>query len=388
MTNKVPIRDALELYWDELDSQNYAASTRQMYEAKLRRFRDFYESCQRELRHVPYVSSIEPTIIARYFKLYNSPCSRNDALKALRGFMRWAVRMKYITAEDAAGALDRRMAKVERKPKHYIPAEDFPRMLDIAGEYSPQHRAVVSLALFTLCRVSEITALRLRDIDLIGSKAQVWRQKRKRHTVSVIGPDLHEELDRWLSWYAGKMGYPSPAAMMAAHPDWLLIPRINQDKVQENGRYVSKPERCTVLPETRAYRLELVIKRVLVGLGIAGEAGFQRTHLWEGMHTIRRSGARALWLHLTNVVGHERALMQVSKMLDHEDIKVTLRYIGADLEKAELDTYLASNRMYGDLRPAAQGDAAVVPLRGIQLGAERTNAPGPIPGTGAEAQGL
>lgn len=66
---------------------------------------------------------------------------------------------------------------------------------------------------------------------------------------------------------------------------------------------------------------------------------------------------------LSEQLGHDRALIQVCIMLDHQDTKMTLRYIGMDLEKTELNDWLRGHSMYGQTDPPPV--AAVVPLRSV-----------------------
>jgi len=377
MIIRKPIGEAIAEYRDWIDSRDYAASTQQTYLAKMDRFETVYRQYQADRRHIPYVCSISPGVVTAFFRSYRN-YTRNDALKVMRSFLRWSVRMKYIDPADVEAALgDRKAIPFNRRPKHYIPAERFQEALEIAGERHPHDRAFLALMLFTLCRVSEVITIKLKDFDLAESEAGIYRQKKKRWTTEIIPIDLREEMDIWLSWYAQEMGYPSPRAMMTAHPDWLLLPRLTFRSRSVNGTFTAGEG--VLHPESPCREMEWVIKRVLAGLGIDGEMGLAgRTHLGEGTHCVRRSGARALFLHLSNEIGRERALIQVSAKLDHKDLKTTLLYIGIEIEKRELDQWLRSNRMYGDLRrpPRQLGGGTVVPLHGPERAVGAIKAPG------------
>jgi hypothetical protein len=50
-------------------------------------------------------------------------------------------------------------------------------------------------------------------------------------------------------------------------------------------------------------------------------------------------------------------------MLDHKDTKMTLRYIGMEQEREELNDWLKGHSMYGETEPPPA--AAVIPLRRI-----------------------
>lgn len=339
---QVTLGEAITQYQEELKSLGRAESTIHGYMIYLRKFGE----CGGWDRSVKIVS---PDLATRFFASLSTQHTRNMALAALRGFLGWCVRMRYLPAESVAIALGTRQTrKVARKPKHYIPVGQFPALLDAAGETHPIERAAVAVALFTLCRQSEIAAIKLSDVDLAARKITVWRMKRQRHTTVAISPDLHAELIRWLRWYADQTGNMHPVTMMRDHPDWLLIPHWAYVKVRgPRGNYVGTDGDAILTPDRPPRRLEYVLKRALTNLGVVTRKGYSVDHLGEGLHTIRRSGARALLDHLEGNVGADRALIMVSKMLDHEDTKMTLRYIEMDIDKERLDDWLSGNSMYG-----------------------------------------
>ena len=360
---QVTLGEAVTQYQTELESLGRAESTIHGYMIYLRKFAE----CGGLDRSVKIIG---PDLTTRFFASLSTQHTRNMALAAVRGFLDWCVRMRYIPPASAAVALGgRQTRKVERKPKHYIPVGQFPALLDAAGETHPIERATVAVALFTLCRQSEIAAVKLSDVDLSGRKITVWRKKRKRTTTVAISPDLYRELIRWLSWYANHMDCAGLHDMMASHPDWHLIPHWAYIKVRSpegRGYFIGTNGEATITPDQPPRRLEYVLKRALTGLGVITRNGLSVEHLGEGMHTIRRSGARALLDHLEGNVGADRALIMVSRMLDHEDTKMTLRYIEMDIDKERLDSYLAGNSMYGfDQPPAAQGaNVIMMPAKG------------------------
>jgi len=110
--------------------------------------------------------------------------------------------------------------------------------------------------------------------------------------------------------------------------------------------------------------MEWAVKRILVRLGVQGRDGLLRKHLGEGMHTIRRSGARAMFDHLALDLGNDKALLQVSVMLNHQGTQQTLSYIGLDIEREQLNDWLRGNSMYS---PAAYvtNQATVTAIRPV-----------------------
>jgi integrase len=273
----------------------------------------------------------------------------NAAIGAIKDFVRFLRRNGDISINQSERLLEgRRTKKFTRQPKMFIPAEQFGNMLAPA---SPWDRGVLSFALYSLARQSEIRAVQLGHLDLGERAVLLYRLKRRRHTAVPITPTMRCELDRYLNWYAMRM-HTTAAAMLADHPDWYLYPRMQVTHGFSNGRYDAKLFRWEPVPEVPPQRLERVIKRALDTLVPAGEDRVPGQYSWqqfkgEGMHTIRRSGARAMYLHLRETQGRDSAAIQVSLMLDHEDPKVTLAYIGMDEEREELHAWLRENDPYG-----------------------------------------
>jgi integrase len=351
---QVTVGEAVDQYREELQSLGRSRNTIDVYMTYLRKFAN---SCGQHTS----VASVSPEKMTKFFAGVTTPHTRNKVYVILRGWLKWCVRRKYIRPADAELALEGRKTRVvARQPKHYVPVDQFPALLDAAGEAHPVERAVVALALYTLCRQSEIIALRLRDIDPEARTIKVWRQKRQRWTEVVISPDLMTELGRWLTWYAQSQDYADFQFMMFSHPDWRVIPHFAQVNGRGDKGYHTGPTGEVIInPERDAFNLRNVVKRALTKLGAKTRNGWSVEHLGEGMHTIRRSGARALLDHLEGPMGHDRAVNMVSKMLNHDDIRATMSYIDMDIDKQRLDDFLRSNSMYGE--PTGQtGYASVI----------------------------
>lgn len=336
----------IEPYIDELRAQGKSAGTIRLYSGYLRRLA---KSCDEVSRSACLVKNIDARHTARVRARYSSNTTRNICETVLRGWLNWCVRMRYITEARAMAAQGHvKYKKHIRKPKVYIPAVQFQGCLEAAGAWHPRSRAIVACALYTLGREGELESIQLKDFDLRKLGVELYRSKRQRWTTAPITPDFLSELDLWLTWYAADQGYGSPAAMIAEHPEWYLLPRL--DWVGGGGRTAderSRHGRHVMHPETQGRQFRAVIKRTMDAMGIESrEHGKSVRHLGEGVHTIRRSGARAMLDFLTDNIGADRALLQVSLMLDHEDTRVTLLYIGLDLERERLNDFLRTNSMY------------------------------------------
>lgn len=347
----VKIADAVAPFLDYTLGRGLAPGTVKRHGTAISRFA---RVCQQVKGPQATMGQVDHQCVASFFSdLGGGQGHRNNALDSLKRFLSWAENWGYLRPGFTAAKLleGYKTRQAERQPKYYLDAAEFPAALEAAGGRNPRDRAVIAIALNTLARQSEIAALRLCDLDLGHLDIRMYRKKRKRWTTTGVTPELHEEMETWLKVYAQKMGYLAPATMIREHPDWLLVPAI----WAWNGGYRLNPDKPLGA-------MERVAKRVLTDLGVQGTRdGKSVSHLGEGMHTIRRSGARAMLKNLSEGLGHQRALVQVSVMLDHEDTKLTLRYIGMDQEKDELNDWLRGNSMYGNAPDPV--DAAVLRFR-------------------------
>jgi integrase len=351
---KVTVQQALVLYHEEMVSLGLAPGTVRLRESHLRRFAEACDQVKREMsggrRAACETGQLAPAHVARFFSgLTGAQGDRNNALTAVRGFLRYLERCRYIehgVPDELLG--ERKSRPAPRKPKHYIDVGQFSEALEVAAGHHPEDRAIVALALYTLGRQSEILGLRLKDVRLRDRELLMQRPKTKDYLAITISPDLAGEMSWWLSWYASHTGYDSPLAMMAANPDWYLAPRRRYSPgAGSTGRFSVGEASFRLLPEVPGTQLERVVKRVLTGLGVEVEDGTSVRHKGEGIHTIRRSGARALLDHLALEVGEDKALLRVSTMLGHSNTQMTLLYIGRDIERKQLNDWLMDNPMYG-----------------------------------------
>lgn len=334
-------------------SQRYIQTTR-TYIRKLHRA--FQESLNERQRYGQQVRQIDRAVMTRFFlDVQNSggQGQANRATTAARKFLEFLESEgELIPGTSAAMLKGRKYKNAPRKPKHYIEVQDFPAMLNFADKRHAADRAALAVCLYTLCRMGELSSIQLKDVDLVKGTIRIQRHKRNRWTDVTICPELFSELLRWLDQYAVECGYVPgyfPAEfLMREHPDWYLIPRLAVTRTP--GPYTPESHTYSLRPDTPTRRLETVVKGVLDDLRAADTRNSEhpkgRNHLGEGMHTIRRSGARAMLDNLSEGLGHDRALLQVAIMLDHDDPQVTLLYIGVNIERDKLNEFLKTNSMY------------------------------------------
>jgi integrase len=220
--------------------------------------------------------------------------------------------------------------KVPEKPRVLIPQAEFSTFL--AGITDPRHRAIAALGLYTFAGVSEIRRLRWQD-DL-GDHLLVIRDKTGIVDEKPICEELREELDNWKRAYAVTMGEP-------VKKGWLIIPGVTggtygKGRVRSPVKY--DPGRKAAVGGTMKDILE--------------RAGYYQPH--EGGHTLRRSGARALYDQLSSV-GHDRSIRIVQAMLGHASLSNTEIYLRLSADRKVRDDLLAGRRMF-----PAQGEAQVI----------------------------
>lgn len=350
------VPEAIQAFQDELASSGLAASTVYDQGRFVKRFGRVCADVARDRgkRSPLQVGEIDAAVISAYFATCKGrQGNRNQMTICLRKFLKWCELGRVLPAGETDRLLaNRKYRKAERLPKHYVPVEQFPLLIESA-ERHPSDRAVMALALFTLCRSGEIADLRMKDIDLAENTIRVYREKRKRWTDIGITPELHWELTKWLGHMADELGYASIYHLMTTQPEWRVIPRLQPvHERNAQGRYVVDGTAYEMDPLNRQRHLERIVKRGLDVTGAQTADGRVVRHFGEGMHTIRRSGARAMLKHLSEALGNDRALVQVMTMLDHENTQITLAYIGMNEERDQLNGWLRGNSMYGSTTSA------------------------------------
>jgi hypothetical protein len=350
------IADAIPQFLETLRGRGLRESTIKRHRGALSGRGGFHAACQSLKGASPTTGQIDHQCVSRYLSTIEGvQGTRNNKLESIRQFLNWAEKRRLLrpgfTAEDLLDGAKGR--KSERKPKFYIPPDRFPEALDIAGARDPRDRAVIAFLLGTLARGdSEAAPVELRHIDLDELTVQLWREKRQRWTTTAINPDMAGEMERWGAVYASEMGYLSFRAMRNDHPEWKLLPA----RTGWNMGFQLRPEASISV-------MARIVKRVLTGLGVTEtEQGRAVAHVGEGAHTIRRSGAAAMFDKLTADLGFDGALLMVAAMLDHEEPLVTLEYIGRDRQKQKLNDWLRDNNPYA-LVAADSGEGQLLTFR-------------------------
>lgn len=241
--------------------------------------------------------------------------------------------------------------KVERRIRQQPSPSVMWQMLDAARD--ARDRALLATACNTGLRAGSLADLRLGDVDLDGLTLRVRVSKSHLEDDMPMTSDLAIELRDWLKVYreyqvnkldriAQATDYLFPARRT---PTWKWI-------TLEGGTrsHVSVPGGWDPLRPVR--KPHVVAQDALQALGLP------RVH--EGIHTIRRGAARALFDSLVEGPGYDGALRVVSSFLHHSNVSTTETYLGLTSERRTRDLHLRGRSLLGP-RPGLD-DAGVVPL--------------------------
>ena len=272
-----------------------------------------------------------------------------------RRFCEWLRTRRYLAAGSNPLGTTRNLVD-NPKPRRRIPVAEFPRLLDCAEH--PQERIVVALGLYLFLRASEVSAIDVEHVNLEEHEITVWIEKVRRWDVMPISEELDAELRRWLTWYAQDQAGVDRELL----PHFPLVPARRRSQLYNDG--TGKCGGRPLLPRfgqmNPTSRLKLAHTKVQKTLRAFGweVSGTDR----EGVHTLRRSGARALYDTLVNSdhVARDEAVGMVQAMLHHKTRAQTEHYIGLEAAVEKRDKAFKGQRMFPkpaenvvDLRPAA-----------------------------------
>ena len=231
-----------------------------------------------------------------------------------------------------------RKRKKVPKDRLIIPQQEWPALLDAAPH--PRDRILVALGLYLFTRISESTNLRWRDIDFQNHTASVYRSKTQTIDVLPICEELEHELKMWRLKYSEIMGETVKPGWVVAPPyvtvqfrgvkgkQGILVPVDSYDMpIRPNRMMTAGTDRVKLVLERAGYDLQ------------KGEGG----------HTLRRSGATALYNELSDR-GHDRAIRMCQAMLGHSSIQTTEVYLALDLDRKARNDLLAGKRMFESSR--------------------------------------
>lgn len=297
-----------------------------------------------------YLANITPRHIDAVFvdaATTNSDASLNTMQASLGAFFTWCRSRGYMR-RDHDPLAGRRLRPVKARDRRRVPLAKFPALLDAAPH--PRDRMVVACGLYLFLRASEIESLKVGDVDLASGGVRVQVHKSNIIDFMPISEELDGELRNWLRYYQDKQG--------PLNSEWHLCPakRIHQPVRGEAGRFVRMEGTDVLRPVQQMVRVAEIVQRTLAGIGFDTRTA-DGGATWEGVHTLRRSGARALFDEMSSA-GYDGALRRVQAMLHHRSSQTTEHYLGLDLDRKQRDDAIKGKPLFPSL-----ADPGVTTLR-------------------------
>lgn len=276
------------------------------------------------------ISDIQPRHIDSFFMDRKwSTGTRNIYLLALRSFLRWCRTHRYLPPDyDPTEGWKSR--PLERRERTWLTLPVLQALMETTTH--ARDRIFIAVGIYTFLRASEITNLRIGDIDLDKSELKVYRIKTKQNDRLPICLELQVELTHWLHYYQNECGELSS--------EWYLIPARGpapMKGVLGKRTFIPTGEPHPLRPTCPVKRPQRVIKAALDRLGINKHG--------DGCHVLRRSGARALYEQLRDM-GHDGSARRVQSMLGHQSLIMTEKYLGIDHERMQRNEALAGKPMF------------------------------------------
>lgn len=305
----------------------YTVSTARSSEQTLRQFLSVVGNVQSKGLSPRHAERFQSRLLQEGKK----PNTVNQRMSQLAAFSKWAVANRYAPAHFVATV---RTIPVPRASRLRIPATDFARVLDCADR--PDQRATVALGLFMFLRSGEIRSLKVGDVDLEQGLISVTIHKTNDWDEMPIFHELDQELRRWFIAYQQDIGRPLRSG------DYL-IPAHKQ-----YSTWRGRPASGNFRPEKWTFRPFEHVQAVLdkAGYAVRTDDGHKNG---EGVHTLRRSGARALYDALVDgrlggSLARDDALRQVMTALHHKSIATTQLYIGIEADRVKRDRTMKGMR--------------------------------------------
>lgn len=309
-----------------LASGGYSTSTRRTRKRVTEQF----------LAHVGniQVKHVQPRHVDSFFAARQaagvSPGTMNLELVALRALFKFAYSRRHMATGQADPTGHRRRMRNMPKVKRRVPATEFGRLLGAARH--PRDRMVIALGVYLLNRASEIRDYRIGDVDLVHGTISARIVKTAQVDTLPISVELDRELRTWLTFYAEHAG--------PLQPHWHLVPAKSKPMVNDMGNPLS----ATLKPLTPLGQPERIIQHALVACGYEVRDSEGRPTR-DGVHTLRRSSARALFDRLAED-GYDNAGRIVQAMLHHSSFKQTETYLGITMDSKHRDDILRGKEMF------------------------------------------
>lgn len=331
------LSDAIVEYQTFRTSQRYARNTIRTERQALDLLLSEVGNIQLKHLDARHGEAFVSALLSKGFK----PGTVNLYRGAFRRFCSWCHTRRYLPGGSNPLGTTRNLAD-HAPPKRRLPVSDFGRLLD--GCEHPQERIIVALGLYLFLRASEVSAIDLEHVNLDASEILVFQPKTGRWDPMPISLELDRELRRWLTWYA------QDAAPIHGNlaPHWPLVPARRRSQLWNDGtgkcggRPVV-PRYGQMNPFSRSKQIHGKVQKALRSIGWEVEANDR-----EGVHTLRRSGARALYEELVagDHEARDEAIGMVQAMLHHKTRAQTEHYIGLEAAREKRDKVFRGRQMF------------------------------------------
>ena len=270
------------------------------------------------------------------------PGTRNNRLSNLNLFFKWCRFRRYMPV-DSDPTYGWKALSYLPAERMLIPRNEWPRLF--AHCQDETETILIATGLYMLTRGSEAAGIQLRHIKLNIAKpiVQIHRVKNKQRVWLPIMSEYDPYLRRQLT-YLAEQGF--------AGPNHYLIP-TRTPAIHKPGSGVFTAGTGSVNANAPICRPYDTVKAVL------DRAGYST--YWEGVHTLRRSGARAMFDELCSR-GYDGALRRVQTMLGHRKSYTTERYLGISLDEMMLLDEFAGQSLY------SSNPSDVAQIGGVQRG--------------------
>lgn len=334
MSEKIRLAEATDRFLVSLEAQGRAKNTRRNYEGVLRRFL--------RINGDLFVVNLDGRHIDQHFiaaKATRDLASLGIDHACLARFFGWLVQNRHISrfSNPMEG---RKAPPAGRKERNRVTVKDFARLLDAAGEHHPRDRMVVALGLYLFLRPSEIVTLRIGDVSLDAGDVRIFRHKTRQADVLAISADLDRELRAWYTYYSQQQG--------RLDPRWFLVPSKKSKPMTRDPRtgwlVVAEAQPVLLNPDRPISRIHEIAQRAFEAIGYPTRDENGKP-LNEGMHTLRRSAARARFDAL-ETRGYDGAVRHVQTWLGHATMAQTEHYLGLQLDRVKRNELVRGKPMF------------------------------------------
>lgn len=289
------------------------------------------------------------------------PNTVNSGLTSVMAFTKWLRSMgsRYLSASQSDPCANLRPIRIMTDPRTRVAMADFDAFLDVCA--TPLERIVCALGLYLFLRASEITAIRVGDVDLDGQTILIHVMKAQTTDVMPICEELDVELRRWLTWYGQDIQRPLQDGFFLV-PQRRRRPFANDGSGPGGGFLVDRPY-GNMVPEKMLQRAHRYVQKPLKAFGVSIRDDEGKSRM-EGVHTLRRSGARALFDAMVDEGTYDGVLRYVSAMLHHKSTVITEKYLGIDLDVKKRNDLLKGRRMFNTPSVIVAESVNVTELRG------------------------